>query len=251
MMMLSVSERIRLLRHAALIQNDRERKIWLGGLADRPRSIVVSFLNAHAFTLARKDSAFANQLFASDFLLRDGVGISILLQNLGFDPGLNMNGTDLIPEIIRVFKGRNIALCGTQEPWLSKASDVVKGMGGNVVLKMDGFQDHDSYIQALTQIHPALIIFAMGMPNQEALSIRLARELAQPAVIVNGGAILDFMAERFSRAPLFWRQLHLEWFFRLMCEPGRLARRYIMGGADFLFEVLYLTLVHRYKITAD
>jgi exopolysaccharide biosynthesis WecB/TagA/CpsF family protein len=239
-------ESMDLIRRLTLVPSAHEKQKWLDGIIAVGKPVVVSFLNQHGFVLAMKDPAFAGYLMASRYLFRDGVGISVLLRLLGIDPGINMNGTDLTPEIIRSFAGKGIALCGTQEPWLTKAAEAVEGMGGKVVLKMDGFQPVLSYAEALTQSGAALIILGMGMPKQEAVSASLARKLDRSAVIVNGGAIFDFMAGRFPRAPLLWRRLRLEWLFRLIQEPRRMARRYILGGAEFLVYSLRLGMAMKW-----
>ncbi|MGO9370959.1 MAG: WecB/TagA/CpsF family glycosyltransferase [Syntrophobacteraceae bacterium] len=244
-----ISERLKLIQHFTLIQNAHEKRTWMEGLTKPDKPFIVSFLNAHAFTLAWKDETFISCLLASDCLFRDGVGISFLLRLLGLKPGINMNGSDVTPEIICAFRGKNIVLYGTQEPWLAKAARVVEDMGGKVVLKMDGFQPPASYVEAMAQTDAALVILAMGMPKQENVSISLAKRFDRPIVIVNGGAILDFLAGRYPRAPLILRRLRLEWLFRLIQEPHRLARRYILGGALFLLYASRLALTARKNTT--
>jgi N-acetylglucosaminyldiphosphoundecaprenol N-acetyl-beta-D-mannosaminyltransferase len=77
------------------------------------RSRIVAFVNAHAMNIAAERREFAQDLLASDILLRDGIGLAILARLSGSAPGLNMNGTDYIPELLRRFDGRRIALLGT------------------------------------------------------------------------------------------------------------------------------------------
>ncbi len=73
------------------------------------------------------------------------------------------------------------------------------------------------------------------MPKQEFVAAELVKYLDRrhPCLILNGGAILDFLADRFPRAPHTLRRFRLEWLFRLFLEPGRLWRRYILGGLIF------------------
>jgi exopolysaccharide biosynthesis WecB/TagA/CpsF family protein len=153
-----------------------------------------------------------------------------------------MNGTDLIPEIARQFLGRRIALCGTKEPYLSLAAEKVTALGGVVVLMVDGFQPMASYINAVKESQADLVILGMGMPKQEDVSMLLAEHADNPLVIVNGGAILDFWANRFPRAPKVWQTLRLEWLFRLLLEPRRLWKRYILGNVIFLARTVQLRL---------
>jgi UDP-N-acetyl-D-mannosaminuronic acid transferase (WecB/TagA/CpsF family) len=51
------------------------------------------------------------------------------------------------------------------------------------------------------------------------------------------GALLDFVSGAVPRAPLWVRQLRLEWLFRMLVEPGRLWRRYVVGNPVFLARV--------------
>lgn len=201
------------------------------GVAKRP--IVVSWVNAHAVMLARDNAAFSRVLSQSDLIFRDGIGVSVLLRMVGIDPRGNMNGTDLIPQIARAYQGRSIALFGTAEPYLSQAAEVFSRLGTRVIATMDGFQDPQAYVDRLKGLDVDLVILGMGMPKQEGVAALLADHLAMPCVILNGGAILDFMAGRFPRAPHIWRQLKLEWLFRLLMEPRRLWRRYLVGGVAF------------------
>jgi alpha-1,3-mannosyltransferase len=60
------------------------------------------------------------------------------------------------------------------------------------------------------------------------------------------GAYLDFTAGAIARAPLWLRQLRLEWLFRLVQEPKRLCRRYIVGNATFLAYMLWLAVLGRF-----
>jgi exopolysaccharide biosynthesis WecB/TagA/CpsF family protein len=85
----------------------------------------------------------------------------------------------------------------------------------------------------------------MGMPKQELLSATIARELPGPMLIVNGGAILDFLAHRVPRAPRVMRNLGLEWLFRLLIEPTRLWRRYLIGNLVFLWRTLQVVQYRR------
>ena len=70
---------------------------------------------------------------------------------------------------------------------------------------------------------PNLIILAMGNPKQEIVAKIIAASVQSPVVIVNGGAVADFLAGRFERAPLWVRRARLEWAFQLLQEPRRLC----------------------------
>ncbi|WP_327437332.1 WecB/TagA/CpsF family glycosyltransferase [Ensifer adhaerens] len=64
-------------------------------------------------------------------------------------------------------------------------------------------------------------------------------------LVITVGALFDFVAEAFPRAPKFLRRMRLEWFFRLAVEPRRMWRRYVLGNPLFLFYVLWHKLSGR------
>jgi exopolysaccharide biosynthesis WecB/TagA/CpsF family protein len=205
-------------------------------------TIVVSFVNQHAFNVAWRDPCFARQLREADVLLRDGVGIGICMRLLGLEPGLNMNGTDFIPVLAAAFAGRRVALYGTRHPWLAAAAAVFRAAGCDLVEILDGFQPDETYVAAARASRPDLLIMAMGIPKQERVANLIAARVAAPMLIVNGGAIADFLGGRFPRAPRWLRRIGLEWAFRLCREPTRLWRRYVTGGILFIARVTRLRL---------
>jgi exopolysaccharide biosynthesis WecB/TagA/CpsF family protein len=200
----------------------------------------VAFVNAHAFNLCWKDPAFLQNILACDYIFRDGAGMKILFRLLGRDEGLNMNGTDFIPRILGQYKGADIALMGTASPYLERAADKIAAEGAKPVLLIDGFQDDQKYTQALAGNSTRLALLAMGMPKQERIAAMLAASPA-PRLIVCGGAILDFIAGKVTRAPAVFRRFGLEWLYRLAQEPKRLFGRYVIGNAVFLWRAVRLS----------
>lgn len=230
---------------AALIVPQRETDL-LDRLVDPTKADVrvLSFVNAHGFNIAARERDFAEALSRSDILVRDGAGMKILMKLLGLAPGPNLNGTDFIPRVIDRFASEktDIALMGTQEPWLSKAADEVTLRGGRVALILDGFQPEQVYVDKLSGTTCGLVVLGMGMPKQERVSMLLREHLSQPMLVINGGAILDFLAGRFPRAPKWMRAIGMEWLYRLAREPGRLFQRYVIGNCVFLWRALRLKL---------
>lgn len=202
----------------------------------------VAFVNAHALNLCFKNAGFRRNILDSDYIFRDGSGMKILYRMLGVDPGLNLNGTDLIPRIIGLYAGQDVALLGTEEPFLGRSANAVREKGVTPVLTMDGFQDDSAYLDALRNQPASLIVLAMGMPKQERVAALLAANLDYPCLIICGGAILDFMGGKVKRAPVLIRRLGIEWVYRLAQEPRRLFQRYIVGNFVFLFRGFGLAL---------
>jgi exopolysaccharide biosynthesis WecB/TagA/CpsF family protein len=198
------------------------------------RNCVVSFVNAHAVNVACANPAFLDTLLRADLLLRDGLGVKILMKAVERRPGLNMNGTDLIPRILAQCRSKSIALYGSTAEVAQAAAAVVRGMGAAHVTHCDGFQPLERYLERVAADRPRVVVLGMGMPKQELVADAIVKACAGPILILNGGAILDFMSGRFKRAPVSVRRMGMEWLFRLALEPRRLWRRYLVGNVVFL-----------------
>lgn len=211
----------------------------LDRLAIPETATVLGFVNAHAMNLVVRDGAYCQALSAADVLLRDGSGMAILYRRLGLEPGLNMNGTDFIPRLMAAYRGRKVAFWGTRQPYLNQAVQHCEAELGVVPVSVhDGFASVETYLQLAREQQPELIVLGMGMPKQEAVAAELAA-IGAPCLIVCGGAILDFLGGKVSRAPEWLRRLGGEWLYRLLREPKRLFMRYVVGNPLFLLRALW------------
>ena len=241
-----IAATLELIRRLAICGSDADALSRLADIASKStQPVIVSWLNAHGLVLAARDRVFRNNLLKSSLIFRDGVGMSVLMKLMGKNAGANMNGTDFIPRILAAHAGKPVALIGTKEPYLSRAADAFRGRGINVAAASDGFHTLDAYATVAANSAADFIVLAMGMPRQEEVAGFLQDKLKHPCVILNGGAILDFIAGRFPRAPMLVRRLRMEWLFRLLQEPRRLWRRYILGGFLFAFYGLRIALADR------
>ncbi|BBH45964.1 WecB/TagA/CpsF family glycosyltransferase [Pseudomonas sp. KU43P] len=228
----AVTERMRRVADPA----DEQRVLRTLSTVGQP--MVLGFVNAHALNLVARNADFHQSLLAADLLLRDGSGMAILFRRLALDPGLNMNGTDLIPMLLTAYQGRRVALWGSREPALSAAARRCEASFGVTPVSLhDGFAEVDTYLALARALQPELIILGMGMPKQEAVAARLA-SIGVPCLIVCGGAIIDFLGGKVTRAPRWLRRLGGEWIFRLMKEPKRLFMRYVVGNPMFIWRTL-------------
>src|SRR4051812_9192683 len=73
---------------------------------DITKPVRIAFVNAHAVNICHTNQEFLRNLIESDCVFRDGSGMKILLKMLRKDAGLNMNGTDLIPRLIKLYGGK-------------------------------------------------------------------------------------------------------------------------------------------------
>jgi N-acetylglucosaminyldiphosphoundecaprenol N-acetyl-beta-D-mannosaminyltransferase len=226
----------------------REDEMHLLARLSRPQQpFVLAFANAHAMNSLAASGAFFAALNSADMVLRDGSGMAALYRLLKMEPGLNLNGTDFIPELIRQFNSRCIGIFGTQNPYLQQGGAVIArtlAPDSRQVIA-HGFLDVGDYVALACEYQPGLIVLGMGMPRQEEVAAILRSRLNFPCLIVCGGAIIDFLGGRTQRAPLWVRKAGMEWAFRLALEPRRLFQRYVIGNPLFLTRALRLARHHR------
>ncbi len=232
---------LELIERMRCVASEAERRSLLASLAAVERPTILSFLNAHAANVCMASDPALAAFRASDILLRDGVGLQAALPWLGLPAGLNMNGTDFIPLLLRTLPARKIAVYGTATPWLERARAVLEANTPHHYTDLQhGFHPTGHYIAQARSTRPDVVLLAMGMPRQEEVAALLKRTLDHPVLIVNGGAIIDFLAGRFKRAPETVQRTGLEWAFRLAQEPRRLFRRYCIGAFGFARTVFLL-----------
>lgn len=138
---------------------------------------------------------------------------------------------------------------GTAEAAGRKLCELAPGLrvGGALCPPVD-FENQPEWLeqieQALRRSTPDIVYVALGFPKQERLIVELRRMMPE-AWFVGVGISFSFLAGEVHRAPLLVQRLGLEWLHRMLQEPGRLYRRYLLQGIPFLFELLLWALAAR------
>ena len=100
-------------------------------------------------------------------------------------------------------------------------------------------EDNKAIIDAINAADPDLLWIGMTAPKQEKWTYSHWDELNIHCHVGTIGAVFDFFAGTVERAPVWWQRHGLEWLYRLLKEPKRMWRRYIIGNALFLFNVIF------------
>ena len=98
-------------------------------------------------------------------------------------------------------------------------------------------EDNKAIIDAINAANPDLLWIGMTAPKQEKWTYSHWKELDIHCHVGTIGAVFDFFAGTVERAPMWWQEHGLEWLYRLMKEPKRMWRRYIIGNALFLWNI--------------
>ena len=99
-------------------------------------------------------------------------------------------------------------------------------------------EDNQAMIQAINAADPDLLWIGMSAPKQEKWAYEHWAELDIHCHCGTIGAVFDFYAGTVRRAPQWWQEHSLEWLYRLLQEPKRMWRRYLLGNPLFLWNVL-------------
>lgn len=206
------------------------------------KSVNVNFLNAHCFNESLRDERYLSALKHTDYLLNDGIGIDIGARRLGFEFPENMNGTDLIPELVGWMADKSIPVffLGARPEVIPKAVDALKARFANLDVAgfSSGFYDSEDELNRMIRACGAkAVVVGMGVPRQELWVERNRHELPDVKLFVAGGAIFDFLSGTVRRAPEWVQAVKMEWAFRLFQEPVRLFQRYMIGNFVFLWRI--------------
>ncbi len=98
-------------------------------------------------------------------------------------------------------------------------------------------EDSSKIINAINDAAPDLLWIGMTAPKQEKWTYRHWKLLDIHCHVGTIGAVFDFFAGTAQRAPLWWQRHSLEWLYRLLKEPKRMWRRYVIGNPLFLWNV--------------
>lgn len=211
--------------------------------------VLINTINAHSYNTAQKDALFAEALKNGDYLIPDGASIVKACRwiKARSTPKERIAGWDLFEfEMERLNKaGGTCFFMGSSEKVLAlirrRAADVYP----NITVKTYSppykpefsEADNKAIIEAINASRPDLLWIGMTAPKQEKWVYSHWKELEIRCHCGTIGAVFDFFAGTSRRAPLWWQRHSLEWLYRLLKEPRRMWRRYIIGNVLFLWNM--------------
>lgn len=200
------------------------------------RGFAVATLNLDHIVKLKRDPVFRAAYLAQTHVVADGNPIVWLSGMAGREVEL-IPGSDAIRPIVE-----SAARTGTPIAFLGSTEETLEAAGKALQAEFPGLQiaaaiappygfdpDGEPAAAALAELEAAgagLCLVALGAPKQERLAAR-GRALAPSVGFVSIGAGLDFISGQQKRAPAWVRKLALEWLWRMLSNPARLAGRYL------------------------
>jgi exopolysaccharide biosynthesis WecB/TagA/CpsF family protein len=205
------------------------------------RGFALATLNLDHLTKLRQPGPFRAAYEAQDFVTADGNPI-VWCSRLARQPVELLPGSDMILPICRIAAemGVPLGLVGSTDDSLAGAATALEAQvpGLRVVARIappmgvdPAGAAADEILRGLSAAGVGLCFLALGAPKQEILAAR-GRLVAPEIGFASIGAGLDFLSGQQTRAPDWVRRLALEWLWRLLGSPRRMAARYGMAFRD-------------------
>ena len=224
---------------------------------EQRRGGYVCVTGVHGVMEAQRDAAFRRTLNCSLLTTPDGMPTVWVGRMRGFAIE-RVYGPDLM-----------LAVCehsldtGTSHFLLGGGDGVVNDLQRRLVARFPGLRvagsytppfrpltdaEEDSLVRQIREVGADIVWVGLSTPKQERLMARLHRRV-EPAVLIGVGAAFDFHSGRVSQAPRWIQRSGLEWLYRTVQEPARLAPRYARNNLPFLYRILLQNLgVRRYSL---
>lgn len=241
------------LRNLKIVKSKQE----LAAIADG--KVLINTINAHSFNTAQKDGRFAEALSKGDYLIPDGASIVKACHWLKAtsQPKERIAGWDLFTLEMQRLEQKSrqrlpadnqlrVMFMGSSEKVLGliRKRAAVDFPNLEVVTYSPPYKplfsddDDKAIIEAINKANPDLLWIGMTAPKQEKWTYAHWGELDIHCHVGTIGAVFDFYAGTAQRAPRWWQEHSLEWLYRLMKEPKRMWRRYVIGNPLFVYNVL-------------
>jgi N-acetylglucosaminyldiphosphoundecaprenol N-acetyl-beta-D-mannosaminyltransferase len=192
---------------------------------------------------AEHNADFRRAYSRADLCLADGMPLVWASRLMGSRLPEKVSGSDLVVPLMRLAAERRwgVYLLGGGRGVAEEAGEkLTHELGARIVgtdspiVGPDGGDDCSEHtLERLRAASPDLVLVAFGAPKQELWIDRVSDRI-RPAVAIGVGGSLDFIAGQIRRAPAWMSRAGIEWLFRLLQEPRRMWRRYLVEDPAFI-----------------
>lgn len=214
--------------------------------AEQGESRTVCICNVHSVVTAESDRAFSQALQESDMATADGMPLAWVLRGQGFGKPPRINGPDLMWKLCAGAEAANlpIFLYGNTDATLNKLKQrllesfarlKIAGMISPPFRPLTAEEDAE-VVDSINRSGARLMFVSLGCPKQEKWMFEHRGEIR--SVMLGVGAAFAYHTGELKRAPMWMQQMGLEWLVRLMAEPRRLWKRYLVTNTLFLWGII-------------
>jgi N-acetylglucosaminyldiphosphoundecaprenol N-acetyl-beta-D-mannosaminyltransferase len=198
------------------------------GAVRKGRHELVLHVNAHGLNLCYRDPTLRFFFNTASLVFCDGAGVMLAARILG----------KRLPERITFLGARpGVAERAVARLLVRHPNLKIVGVHHGYFDRATGAPENEAVLRKLNAAKPDMLLLGFGMPLQE-LWLMQNWDRIDARIALTGGAAFDYISGELRRGPRFLTDNGFEWLARLLIEPRRLWRRYVVGNPLFLLRVL-------------
>ena len=236
------------LRHCEILKtnisvtNMEETVAYINAHIEELRGKYICVSNVHTTVMAYENEHYRNIQNKAALALPDGGPLSSYSRRHGYKEARRVTGPDLMLELFKISPeyGYRHFFYGSMQETLDQIRQVMErdypktqvvGMYSPPFRKLSEEEDAKT-IQIINEARPDFIWVGLGAPKQEEWMYEHQNQVN--GIMLGVGAGFDYLAGYIKRAPMWMQKISMEWFYRLLQEPSRLWKRYIVTNAKFI-----------------
>jgi N-acetylglucosaminyldiphosphoundecaprenol N-acetyl-beta-D-mannosaminyltransferase len=211
--------------------------------AEKKQPAYICFANVHMTIEAYKDKIFLEQLENADLLLADGKPVANACRTLHHKKQERIAGMDFMPRLLEQANKKKLSVFyyGSSPEVLKMLKQKINQQYPSVIHAGSispsfGDQKEEELIKDIDHINSSgaqIVFISLGCPKQEKWMAANSKKIT--SVLLGVGGAFPVMAGLYKRAPAWMQNLSLEWFYRLLQQPGRLFKRYLFTNTLYLY----------------
>ncbi len=226
----------------------RELHDYLATMIDCGRRARILHVNVHGLNLAFEQTWLRQYLNQAELVFCDGAGVILGARLLGYDIPERITYADWMWQLAEFASSRGDSLffLGARPGVAQGAADrlrqrypglIIAGTQHGYFDRTIDYPENRLVIELINRARPNILVLGMGMPLQERWLCE-NWDYLDVNIALTGGAVFDYLSGELQRAPRWMTSHGLEWLGRLLIEPRRLWRRYLVGNPLFLARVM-------------
>jgi N-acetylglucosaminyldiphosphoundecaprenol N-acetyl-beta-D-mannosaminyltransferase len=216
-------------------------------------------MNIDTMVTLQEDEEYYNACFSADYLTIDSQIMFFLLNIFGNKIKAKVAGSDFFPAFCGYHKNNEsikIFVLGGIGDVSKKVEEILNRQAKRQLVVGNyspsfGFdkveQECDEIIHRINKSEATVVAVGVGAPKQEKWINTYRSRLPKVRIFIAVGATLDFIAKKEQRAPGWMQKIGLEWFYRMMKNPQKMVKRYLIRDLRFFYYFILdkVKLYHR------
>ena len=201
--------------------------------------LLIGVVNVAKIVNMHRDPVLRSSVLEADLVVADGMGVVWASRFLGQSLPERVAGIDLMDGMLArsADRGYRVYCLGATAEVLAAAVDRMRAdhPGAQIVGQRDGYfgeHEEEAVAEAIREARADILLVGMTSPKKERFLARWSERMQVPVCHGVGGSF-DVAAGKVKRAPAVWQKAGMEWLYRVVQEPGRMWKRYLVTNTLF------------------